>query len=109
MFCALVVCAGAHDLQFVIPVCLFQLVISEAGHTRGPPVSLAVLPAASRPLQGLLHRTQLLVLYMAGAAGQARALVQGVLFRPKSFSVVRCASLKKNTRSKIGVTSCNSA
>jgi hypothetical protein len=35
MFCALVVCAGAHDLQFVIPVCLFQLVISEAGPTQG--------------------------------------------------------------------------
>ena len=35
MFCALVVCAGAHDLQFVIPVCLFQLVISEADPTQG--------------------------------------------------------------------------
>jgi hypothetical protein len=35
MFCALVVCAGAHDLQFVIPVYLFQLVISEAGPTQG--------------------------------------------------------------------------
>ena len=48
MVCALVVCAGAHDLQFVIPYPGLSLPVSDkrgGPHTRGPPVSLAVPPA----------------------------------------------------------------
>jgi hypothetical protein len=53
----------AHYLQFVIPVCPFQLGSSEADPHKGA-TCLSCCPT-SRPLQGLLYGTQLLVRHIA--------------------------------------------